>query len=189
MKSSDNLKTEDVLELVKNFSKEWGIKDIVIASTTGSTGVKAAEAFKEIKGVNLVVVGHSTGFSKENEQEMREENRKRIEEAGGKAFIGPMIFHNINSAIKEREGFSQHDLVADTLRLFGQGTKVAFECVLIACDAGLIDSGKDVIGVAGTGRGADTALLIRSSNSKNLFDSRIREVITKPSKPENLIYY
>ena len=43
--------------------------------------------------------------------------------------------------------------------------------------------------VGGSGDGADTALFVRSANSMNLFDSRIREVVVKPSKPENLIYY
>ena len=103
--------------------------------------------------------------------------------------MGPMIFHNLNSAIGVKQGFSSSDLVADTLRLFGQGTKVALECVLMAADAGLIDVGKNVLSIAGTDRGADTVLLIHSSNSKEFFDSRINEVVAKPAKTENLIYY
>lgn len=85
-----------------------------------------------------------------------------------------MVFHNLDSAIEDKEGFSSGDLVADTLRLFGQGTKVALECVLMAVDAGLVDSGKDVLSVAGTGSWADTVLLIQSANSKDFFESRIK---------------
>lgn len=177
--------TSEVLREVKKFATKQEITDIVVASTSGTTGVKAAKMFADAN-FNLIVVGHSTGFSNADEQEMAEEKIEKIEALGGKVFIGPMIFHNINSAIMEQNGFSLHDLVADVLRLFSQGTKVAVECVLMACDAGLIDSSEPVIGVAGTGSGADTALLLRSSNSKDFFETRIREVILKPSKPEHL---
>ena len=57
---------------------------------------------------------------------------------------------------------------------------------MMACDAGLIDSGKSVIAVAGSHMGANTSLLIHSSNSLKFLDSRIREIIIKPSRPENL---
>lgn len=180
--------TVEVLKQAKTFAIERNINDIVVASTSGSTGVKAANIFDE-ETFNLVVVGHSTGFSETNEQELTEQHRKKIEAQGGTIFIGPMIFHNINTSIRAKAGFSPHDLVADVLRLFGQGTKVALEDVFMACDAGLIDSGKDVISIAGTGSGADTALLIHASNSKDMFESRIREVLIKPSKLENLPLY
>ena len=171
---------------VREFAEAKGIKDIVVASTRGEVGVKAAEIFNDREKFNLVVVAHSTGFKEVNQQEMTEENLRKIKESGRNVLIAPMIFHNLSSAIGEREGFSECKLVADTLRLFSQGTKVAVEIVMMACDAGLVKSGKSVIGVAGSHMGANTALLIHSSNSLRFFDSRMREVIIKPSRPENL---
>ncbi len=50
----------------------------------------------------------------------------------------------------------------------------------MAADAGLIPVNKDVIAVAGTGRGADTALRIQPANTSRFFDLKIREVIAKP---------
>ena len=50
----------------------------------------------------------------------------------------------------------------------------------MAADAGLIPFDKDVVAIAGTGKGADTALRIRTTNAARLFDLKIREVITKP---------
>lgn len=188
MKSSDHMDTDKVLSVAHEFAQDKDIKDVVVASTTGDTGLKAIEIF-DMETVNLITVAHSTGFREPNQQEFGSEAMSRIEQAGGKILISPMIFHNLNAAIGEKESFSQGNLVADTLRLFGQGTKVALECVLMACDAGVVDSGKSVISIAGTGRGADTALLIHSSNSKRFFDSRIKEVILKPSELENLTYY
>jgi hypothetical protein len=52
----------------------------------------------------------------------------------------------------------------------------------MACDNGLLDSGRNVLAIAGTGKGADTVLVVRSANSKRLFDVRVIEVITKPEK-------
>ena len=51
----------------------------------------------------------------------------------------------------------------------------------MAADAGLIPFDKDVVAIAGTGKGADTALRIRPTNAARLFDLKIREVITKPT--------
>jgi hypothetical protein len=45
--------TETVLKLVKKYAETKRTKDIVVASTTGETGVKAARIFKDF---NVVVV-------------------------------------------------------------------------------------------------------------------------------------
>jgi uncharacterized protein len=70
-------------------------------------------------------------------------------------------------------------LVADTLRIFGQGTKVIVEIVAMSADAGLIPF-SDVIAVAGTGRGADTAAVVKANSSNKLFDIKLREYLVKP---------
>jgi hypothetical protein len=44
----------------------------------------------------------------------------------------------------------------------------------------LIPVDRDIIAIAGTGRGADTALRIHPANSAKFFDLKIREVIAKP---------
>ncbi|MHA2427903.1 MAG: hypothetical protein ACXADB_07765 [Candidatus Hermodarchaeia archaeon] len=64
--------------------------------------------------------------------------------------------------------------------MMGQGTKVCVEIVAMACDAGLVQSDKAVLAIAGTGRGADTVLLIKSANSRRFFDLKILDVIAKP---------
>ena len=72
-------------------------------------------------------------------------------------------------------------LIADTLRLFGQGTKVAVEISIMAADAGTL-TGDDIVAIGGTARGADTALVLKPANQSDLFSMRIREVICKPRK-------
>ena len=38
-----------------------------------------------------------------------------------------------------------------------------------------------VIVIAGTSKGADTAVVLKPVNSRRIFDTKIRETITKPS--------
>ena len=50
----------------------------------------------------------------------------------------------------------------------------------MAVDAGLIPEGMEIIAIGGTGRGADTALVIKSASASRFFDLEVREVIAKP---------
>lgn len=171
--------TEQVLEIVREAALERGIKHVVVASTTGDTGLKAAQVLSR-DDLNLVVVSHSSGFREPGQQEMSEKARAEIEAAGARVLTGTMVFHNLGSAIGDQYGgYSHQDLVADTLRLFGQGMKVAVECAAMAADAGLVPC-QDVIAAAGTGSGADTALVIRAMPSKQFFDIKVREILCKP---------
>ena len=45
---------------------------------------------------------------------------------------------------------------------------------------GLVRTDEEVISIAGTGRGADTALVIQPANAQTFFDMRIKEIICKP---------
>ena len=70
-------------------------------------------------------------------------------------------------------------VIADTLRLLGQGTKVAVEVAVMAADAGTL-TGADIISIGGSGSGADAALVLKPAHQNNFFDLRIREIICKP---------
>ena len=52
--------------------------------------------------------------------------------------------------------------------------------VLMATDAGLVNYGENVLAVAGSDNGADTALIIKAANAQSFFDLRIQEIICKP---------
>ena len=185
---TDDMDTTEVLQCAREYAIEHGIEDVIVASTTGETGAEAARVFDDDER-NLVVVGHSTGYAEPNEQEIADEHRETIESAGGAVFVGPMVFSNVGRAIAEQNGSSAHEVVADVLRLFGQGCKVTLECVLMACDAGLVDVEKPVLSIAGTGDGADTVFLIHSANSLDFFDARVLDVVAKPADRENLVFY
>lgn len=170
--------TEEVLRLAKERAEELNIEDVVVASTRGETGVRASEVFG---GFNVVVVSHYTGFEEPGVQQMSDENRRKIEKNGGKVHTCMHAFAGVNRAIRYKFGtYCIAEIMAETLRIFGEGTKVAVEITMMAADTGLIPIDKDVIAIAGTSRGADTALVIRPANSTRIFNLTIKEIVAKP---------
>lgn len=170
--------TDRVLELSKERAEELGIRNIVVASYSGETGVKASELFK---GFKLVVVAGMVGFREPNESRMLPENRARIEDNGGRIVTSLHAFGTLGRAIKNKFGAIQVDeIVANVLRLFSQGVKVGCECACMAADAGHIRTDEDCISIGGSGKGADTAIVLRPSNTHRFFDTRIKEIICKP---------
>ena len=72
------------------------------------------------------------------------------------------------------------EVIANTLRILGQGMKVVCEISIMAADAGLVRTDEDIIAIGGTGRGADTAAVLKPVNSQRFFDLRVREIVCKP---------
>ncbi len=177
-KEAGKQNTDALLKLVKEYVEEEGIRDIVVASTTGETGVKASEIFK---GHNVVIVTHCFGFREPGKIELEEEHKREILANGAKIFTGVHALSSVERAIRKDFGTIQPlELIANTLRLMGEGTKVCVEITVMAADAGLIPVDRDAIVIAGTGRGADTALCIQPANTGRFFDLKIKEVIAKP---------
>lgn len=171
--------TEATLKLVKEEIEEKGIEYVVVASTSGTTGVEAARAFQGLK-VKLVVVTHNSGFQEPGVQEFDPKLRAEIEKLGGTVYTGTLVLRSLGRAIKNSVGYSDNEIVAQVLRMFGQGIKVCVEIVAMAADAGVITP-TEVIAVAGTGRGADTACLISADSSNRFFGIKVREILAKPS--------
>jgi len=155
-----------------------GIRTILVATTTGATGAQAAQL---LQGHDVVVVTHSTGFGEPNAQELTEENRAAIEAAGGKVLTCQHAFGGVNRAVRKKLGtYLTDEIIAFTLRTFGQGMKVCAEIALMAADAGLARTDEPCITVAGTGRGADTAVVLVPTNAQGFFDLKIMEILAKP---------
>jgi len=171
--------TDAVLELLRKYATAEKVGGIVVASSTGETGAKAA---KILKGNNVIVVTHHHGFLRVGESELKPEFEKEVLASGAKVFTGTHALSSAERAIRKADGTMEPlELIANTLRLMGEGTKVCVEVTLMAADAGLIPMDQDVVAVGGTGSGADTALRIKPANAARFFDLRIREVIAKPS--------
>jgi hypothetical protein len=172
--------TDKTLEASKKCAEELGIKDIVLASTRGGVVKKAVELFK---GYNLVIVTHVSGYKKSGEQEFSDEADKMVREIGGKVVTSAHVFTGgVEKAIQSKfDTVFPAGIIAQILRTFGEGTKVCLEIVAAAADAGAISMENDVIAIAGTNVGADTAWVITPANSRRIFDMKVRELIAKPS--------
>ncbi len=170
--------TGATLAAAKRRADELGIKDIIVASTRGGAGLKAAEVFT---GYNLVIVAHSQGFREPGKNEMSEEVQTKIRGMGGKILVTGHAFAGVSRAINRKfSTLGPAELAANILRIFGQGTKVCVETTYMAADAGLISMERDVMAIAGTGRGADTALVLKPAHLNEMFDIYVREVVAKP---------
>jgi hypothetical protein len=179
MINTDGMTTDDVLGIARDAFAKKELRDVVVASTQGNTGLASAKLFGSLD-VNLVVVAHSIGFRGPNTNEFSSDMKNEIQKLGGSVLFSTMPFHSINDAVRMKMGSSIETLIADTLRMMGQGTKVCAEIVAMACDAGLVECDRKVLAIAGTGRGADTVLIVKSANSRRFFDLKIVEVLAKP---------
>lgn len=77
-------------------------------------------------------------------------------------------------------GITPVELMAETLRMISQGFKVCVEISIMAADAGLIPVDREIVAIGGTGRGADTSLVLTPAHMNNVFDLRIHEIIAMP---------
>ena len=170
--------TEHVLAVARSRAEQLRIGTVLVASTTGATGARASEV---LGGLDLVVVSHSAGFVEENHQELLLQHRQTIEANGGRILTCQHAFGGVGRAVRKKlQTYQLDEIIAYSLRVFGEGVKVACEISLMAADAGLVRVGEPVIAVGGTGRGADTALVVLPANAQTFFDLRVMEVLCKP---------
>ena len=164
--------TYEVLRLVKERARVRGIKKIVLASTRGDTARKAADFFNG-SDLRLVVIPHQFGFGEQ--QRFPLELANELVNKKHHVHFGTMLFHT-----DDLYGVRAPRLMATLLRVFCQGIKVCVETILMACDGGLIEQGEKVIAVAGTGAGADTAVVATAAPSTKLTELHINEIVCKP---------
>jgi hypothetical protein len=174
--------TAKTLALAKQRADKLSIKTVVVASTVGNTAVKAVDVFK---GYKVVVVTHTAGFGGPNTQEFTDENRKIVESKGGTILTTTHAFGGIHRALNRGDGPPAPlpvigDAIAMTLRTFGQGMKVALEIATMAADAGLVRTDEEVVSIGGTGRGADTAVVLQPDYVHRFFNLKVKELICKP---------
>lgn len=156
------------------------IKYILIASASGESALKLSRAIDD-ENITIINVSHNVGFSGDNESDISDEMIEKLEDEGIKTFQGLHAFSGaLRGVTNKYGGISPLDVMADTLRMFSHGVKVSCEISLMACDAGLIPVGGEIIAIGGRAHGVDTAVILTPVNSKNLFDMKIHEIIAMP---------
>jgi len=164
--------TDAALALAGERAKQLGIRHLIVASSSGDTGIRAAKLFADL---DVIVVN---GIYPE---QLQDAHRTAIEEAGGHILCTGHAFGMLGRAVKNKLGTVQVDeIIAHVLKLFGQGVKVAAEITCMAVDAALVAPGTEVMAIGGSGRGADTAVVVQAAHTQNFFDTRMLEIVCKP---------
>jgi hypothetical protein len=154
---------------------------LVVASVTGWTALRALSLQPAESSVQIVCIGQQVGYSADGLDDMPLENYRALAAAGVPVFKGMHGLAGPSRAIRYAwQGVYPPELIAHTLRLFGQGAKACVEAAMMALDAGLIPFGEDVIALGGTSRGADTAMIIRPAHSQKFFETKVRAILCKP---------
>jgi len=178
--------TNKALEIAKKYADLLNVKDIIFASTTGTTAEKILNFFDPII-YNLICITHAYHFAvKEGKtilQEFDELKMKQLRDRGIKFFSGTHAMAGIERTLRKKMnhwGFVE--IMAKFLREnFSQGTKVCMEIASMAVDAGLVkDIEKDIICIGGTGRGADTVCLIKPAPTSLFDELRVKAILAKP---------
>jgi len=164
--------TDATLALAMERAVQLGLHDVVVASTSGATGARAATLFA---GFNVVAVN---GIYPER---LDATHRQTIAAAGAHVVFAGHAFGMLGRAVKRKLGAVQADeIIAQTLKTFGDGLKVAAEVSCMAVDAGLVAPGTEIVAIGGSGSGADTAIIIRATHTQDFLDARILELVCKP---------
>jgi hypothetical protein len=152
--NSGSENTEKVIRLAIERYKAGGIDEVIIASTYGGTAKLAAKSFTGT-GIRLLVFGEVLDGIQSPSEDVVEE----LEAQGHKVIWGV----HLNAYYRISEGF-----------------KVVCEIVLVATSQGYLRPGERVLAIAGTSRGADTAIVASAAPITQFKEFEVHEVLCKP---------
>jgi hypothetical protein len=175
--------TEECLRAAAARAGHLGIVPVIVASCSGDTAYRALEHFDPDR-FRLIAVTHVTGFRSPDEQEMQEQVREDLQQKGFQVLTAAHAFGGVGRGIRTKlNTYQVEEIMAYTLRMFGQGVKVGVEMALMCADAGLVRTTEDVMAIGGTMSGADTAMVVAPANSHSCLDLKVREIVAKPHRP------
>ena len=172
------MNTDATIDASAERASELNISEIVVATTTGQTALTAKQAMPDRKVIGVTLqAGVWKKYAPPDPEIVRQAKTQGVE------FLTAThsLMGNVASAIREKfGGVCSDEIIAYTYYTFGQGMKVAVEVAAMAADAGLLEMGKEVIAIAGTGGGADTAIVLSPAFTVKFFDTKIHEIVCMP---------
>lgn len=174
--------TEEVLAIAIREAKDRNCP-ILLSSNEGASALRLLDMLEEAAfSTKVVCVTHVCGFRGPGQQELAPETRKELE---GRGVSVVTAAHALTGAerglMKKFDGVYPVVMIAESLRMLGQGTKVCVEIGAMALDAGVLEFGLPVVALGGTGRGLDTAMLLSPAYSADILATRIHEIYCKPA--------
>lgn len=180
--------TQAVTDVVSERLGEGGIEAVVVASTSGNTGLALAEKVRP--EWDLPIISVSDPPWAKYYPAVTAENREALEELGVEIVDYVPYASHSHSVGPCKNMYGAPDLrviIFDAFRLIGgQGLKVAMEVGMMATDAGKIEPGTVILCVGGTGTGADCAIVMKAGFSVDLLARdperrpHVREVLSMP---------
>jgi hypothetical protein len=173
--------TDNAIEAAKERALDLDVKYVVVASSSGNTGLKTVKAFRGTSIHVIVVTLFAISNTKPNQDYLDE-----IKELGGSVVTSTHALMGVPEGLaKMKEGFvTPNTLIREVLRRFSQGTNVCADIVMMSCDSGVLPEGLEVVAIAGMGTNADTVWVMRSAGSFNFFDKingvEFRELVAMP---------
>ena len=156
--------------------------DIIASSTMGVTADVLLTKAKEMGFQNKIVIVRGCSSKARGGMNLMKPEIK--EELIARGAIIVTTAHALSAGERgisaKSRGIYPLALMAETLRCFGQGTKVCFEIAVMALDADAIDYGVPVVAMGGSHRGVDTACVVTPGHSANLLETVVNEIICKP---------
>ena len=172
--------TGPTLQAAVDATRNRGQTHLIVATNSGDTLYELLKL--DVDGLQIIGVTHQVGFEEPGEHEMAPRVRRDLADRGVSLLTTTHLFGGVDRTItKQFGGLYPPDTIANTLRMFGQGVKVAVEISIMALDAGLVPYGEDVVAVGGTHRGADTACVVRPAHSTAAFDTKVIEIVCRPA--------
>jgi len=174
--------TDLTLDFALERALQSGIEHIVVATSSGNTALKLFDKARQhsFEG-KLVAVTYHCGFSGGDSISLSPEARERLAGAGVSIVMSSHALSGINRSFREKfGGLSIPEVIAESYRRISQGFKVAVEVAIMAADAGCVPTDREIISIGGSGRGADTALLLRAAHQNSFFKLKICEILCFP---------
>ncbi|MCL1828438.1 MAG: hypothetical protein FWG32_02965 [Oscillospiraceae bacterium] len=169
--------TDQTIEIALKAAKTRGIRHIVVASHTGATALKLIGQ----DGLNVVCVSGANGAREKGKNDMPPDTRQDLISRGIKVVTASHVLSGVERGISTKAGgMYPAEIMAFTLRMFGQGIKVCVEISVMALDADTIPLGEPVIAIGGTWTGADSAAVLTPSHASSVFETKIHEILCKP---------
>ena len=177
--------TTAALELALQAAKNASL-DIVVATTGGGTVPVLLElAQKAGYEGKIVAVTHAFGSREKGKNILEPAKMQEFRDKGVTVVTAAHALSGAERGLsKKYSGIYPVEIVANTLKMLGQGTKVCVEISMMALDNGAIEYGKQIIAVGGSGRGADTVCRLTPEYTADLMGTKIHEIICKPSLEE-----
>jgi hypothetical protein len=167
-KSTGERNTEELSRIVGERVQRGDIEAVAVATTSGRSALVIAQALPKgtrVYGVNFQSA-HWDVHAKPDP-----EIRKKAENLG-------VVFMPDKPVVTYMKDIPGHS--PDSFRRLGQGMKVAVEVVMQAVEVGHIRSGAKVIGIGGSSRGSDVAIVARAAGPEELSRFWVSEILAKP---------